>query len=104
VKEAIDRATTVLTDPVTECDPAMIPHLPEALAHKLLQPLTAHSATVVHLLATLARRISSPAPTQMRRGTGRTVDLIVLSSPSSPQTRPWYSLPNGCMYFSPLSA
>jgi hypothetical protein len=40
----------------------MAPHLPEALAHTLLYPFTAHSAAVEHLLTTLARRIASPAP------------------------------------------
>ena len=56
VKEALDRAITVLTDLVEECDPALDPRLPEVLDRSLLQPFTAHSATVEHLLATLARR------------------------------------------------
>ena len=56
VKEALDRAITVLTDLVEECDPAMVPHLPDVLDRSLLQPLTAHSAAVEHLLATLARQ------------------------------------------------
>ena len=56
VKEALDRAITVLTDLVEECDPALDPRLPEVLDRSLLQPLTAHSATVEHLLATLARQ------------------------------------------------
>ena len=56
VKEALDRAITVLTDLVEECDPGMVPHLPEVLDRTLLQPLTAHSAAVEHLLATLARQ------------------------------------------------
>ena len=60
MKEALDRAITVLTDLVEECDPAMVPHLPEVLDRTLLQPLTAHSAAVEHLLATLARQCSSP--------------------------------------------
>ena len=56
VKEALDQAITVLTDLVEECDPAMVPHLPDVLDRTLLQPLTAHSAAVAHLLATLAQR------------------------------------------------
>ena len=44
VKEALDRAITVLTDLVEECDPALVPHLPEVLDRTLLQPLTAHNA------------------------------------------------------------
>jgi hypothetical protein len=56
VKEALDREITVLTDLVEECDPAMVPHLPDMLDRTLLQPLTAHSAAVEHLLATLAQR------------------------------------------------
>ena len=58
VKEALDRAITVLTDLVEECDPAMVPHLPDVLDRTLLQPLTAHSAAVEHLLATLAQRMA----------------------------------------------
>ena len=57
MKEALDQAITVLTDLVEECDPAMVPHLPEVLDRTLLQPLMAHSAAVEQLLATLARRI-----------------------------------------------
>jgi len=56
VKEALDRAITVLTDLVEECDPVMVPHLPEVLDRSLLQPLTVHRAAVEHLLATLARQ------------------------------------------------
>jgi hypothetical protein len=56
VKEALDRAITVLTDLVEECDPGMVPHLPAVLDRTLLQPLTAHSAAVEHLLATLSKR------------------------------------------------
>jgi len=56
VKEALDRAITVLTDLVEECDPAMVPHLPDVLDRTLLQPLTAHSAAVEHLLARLAQQ------------------------------------------------
>jgi hypothetical protein len=56
VKEALDRAVTVLTDLVEECDPAMVPHRPEVLDRTLLQPFTAHSTAVEHLMATLARR------------------------------------------------
>jgi hypothetical protein len=56
VKEALDRAITVLTDLVEECDPGMVPHLPEVLDRTLLQPLTAHSAAVEHLLATLSKQ------------------------------------------------
>ena len=56
MKEALDQAITVLTDLVEECDPALVPHLPELLDRTLLQPLTAHSAAVEHLLATLAQR------------------------------------------------
>ena len=56
VKEALDQAITVLTDLVEECDSAMVPHLPDVLDRSLLQPLTAHSAAVEHLLATLARQ------------------------------------------------
>ena len=56
VKEALDRAITVLTDLVEECDPAMVPHLPDMLDRTLLQPLTTHSAAVEHLLAMLAQR------------------------------------------------
>jgi hypothetical protein len=40
VKEALDRAITVLTDLVEECDPEMAPQLPDVLDHTLLQPLT----------------------------------------------------------------
>src|SRR5262249_5497345 len=43
VKDALDRAITVLTDLVKECDPALVPQLPEVLDRTLLQPLTAHS-------------------------------------------------------------
>lgn len=46
----------MLSDLVEACDPAMVPHLPEVLDRTLLQPLTAHSAAVEHLLATLASR------------------------------------------------
>jgi hypothetical protein len=46
----------VLTDLVEECDPALVPHLPEVLDRTLLQPFTAHRAAVEHLLATLAKR------------------------------------------------
>ena len=53
-------AITVLTDLVEECDPALVPHLPEMLDRALLQPFTAHSAAVEHLLAMLAKRCSSP--------------------------------------------
>jgi hypothetical protein len=56
VKEALDQAITVLTDLVEECDPALVPHLPEVLDRTLLQPLTTHRAAVEHLLATLAKR------------------------------------------------
>ena len=56
VKEALDRAITVLTDLVEECDPGMVPHLPEVLDRTLLQPLTTHSAAVEHLLATLSKQ------------------------------------------------
>ena len=56
VQEALDRAIMVLTDLVEECDPALVPHLPDMLDRTLLQPLTAHSAEVEHLLATLAQR------------------------------------------------
>ena len=56
MQEALDRAMTVLTDLVEECDPALVPHLPDVLDRTLLQPLTAHSAAVEHLLATLAQR------------------------------------------------
>ena len=44
VKEALDQAITVLTDLVEECDPAMVPHLPDVLERTLLQPLTAHGS------------------------------------------------------------
>jgi hypothetical protein len=56
VKEALDRAITELTDLVEECDPALVPQLPDVLERTLLQPLTAHSAAVERLLATLAQR------------------------------------------------
>ena len=56
MKEALDQALTVLTDLVEECDPALVPHLPEVLDRTLLQPLTTYSAAVEHLLATLAKR------------------------------------------------
>jgi hypothetical protein len=46
VKEALDQAITVLTDLVEECDPILVPHLPEVLDRTLLQPLTAHRAAV----------------------------------------------------------
>ena len=38
VQEALDQAITVLTDLVEECDPALVPHLPEVLDRTLLQP------------------------------------------------------------------
>jgi hypothetical protein len=46
----------VLTDLVEECDPGMVPHLPEVLDRTLLQPLTTHSAAVERLLATLSKQ------------------------------------------------
>ena len=46
----------MLTDLVEECDPALVPHLPDMLDCALLQPFTTHSAAVEHLLATLAQR------------------------------------------------
>ena len=55
-KEGLDHAITGLTDLGEECDPALVPHLPEVLDRILLKPLTAHSAAVEHLLATLAKR------------------------------------------------
>jgi hypothetical protein len=57
VKAALDQAILVLTDLVEECNPALVPHLPEVLERTLLQPLTAHSAAVERLQAALARRI-----------------------------------------------
>ena len=56
MKEALDRAITVLTDLVEECAPALVPQLPDVLERTLLQPLTAHRAAVERLLATLAQR------------------------------------------------
>ena len=56
VKEALDQAITVLTDLVEECDPALVPHLPEVLDRTLLQPFTAHRAAVEHLLVMLAKQ------------------------------------------------
>jgi hypothetical protein len=78
----------VLTDLVEECDPALVPHLPEVLDRTLLQPFTAHSAAVEHRLATLARRCSSP-------GTGPAAGHTGLSSASCPQERLWEGLPRG---------
>jgi hypothetical protein len=46
----------VLTDLGEECDPALVPHLPEVLDRTLLQPFTAHRAAVEHLLVMLAQR------------------------------------------------
>ena len=88
VKEALDRAITVLTDLVEECDPALVPHLPEMLDRTLLQPLTAHSAAVEHLLATLAQRCSSPgagSEVAVTRGGQRTsrASLRLLSADAS---------------------
>src|SRR5262249_57334832 len=54
VKEALDQAITVLTDLVEECDPALVPHLPEVLDRTLLQPLTAHRAAVEGCVANFA--------------------------------------------------
>jgi hypothetical protein len=56
VKAALDQAIIVLTDLVEECDPALALHLPEVLDRTLLQPLTAHSAAVEHLLTSLAKQ------------------------------------------------
>jgi len=36
VKKALDRTIMVLTDLVEECDPEMVPHLPEMLDRTLL--------------------------------------------------------------------
>ena len=67
----------MLTDLVEECDPALVPHLPEVLDRTLLQPFTAHRAAVDHLLAMLAKRCSSP-------GAGSAAGLTDLSSASCP--------------------
>ena len=56
MQEVLDRAITVLTDLVEECDPALVPQLPDVLERTLLQPFTAHRAAVERLLATLAQR------------------------------------------------
>jgi hypothetical protein len=57
VKLSLDQAITVLTDLIEDCDPAIVPHLPEMLAQTFLQPLTAYSAAVEQLQATLANSV-----------------------------------------------
>ena len=78
----------MLTDLVEECDPALVPHLPEALDRTLLQPFTAHSAAVEHLLATLTKWCSS-------LGAGPAASLTGLLSASCQQERLWEGFPRG---------